>query len=134
MANIAQWNTIIHSIYDRSSKKMFKKHNAEMRNIAENFIDYSGFIQSTDNPVLALKKVYVHKEQKGMMAIDQKGTGKNLAQLRLYVYPDTDKKEIHVLKVNTKPTKSQQGQDITECLKLLEKEGLVSIRKSKKSS
>ena len=140
MTNVAQWNTIIHSIYDRSSKKMFKKHPAEMRNVVENFTDYLGFIQSTNNPVLALKKGYVHKEQKGMMAIDQKGTeenkstGKKLTQIRLYVYPDIGKKEIHVLKVNTKQTKGQQGNDIHDCLKLLEKEGLVSIRKSKKSS
>ena len=134
MTDIAKWNTVLYNTYERSSKKMWKKHKNAMNNVIENFTDYVGFIQSTGNPALALKKGYVHPEQKGMIAIDQKGIGKNLTQLRMYVFPDTNKKEIHVLKVNTKPTKSQQGKDINECLKLLEKEGLVSIRKSKKSS
>ena len=117
---------------------MLKKHPAEMEKVVENFIDYVNFVKSKDNPLLALNKGYIHKEQKGMIAIDQKGTDSNsrkkLTQMRLYIYPDMEKKEIHVLKVNIKSTKRQQGEDINECLKLLEKEGWVTIRKSKNPS
>ena len=48
----------------------------------------------------------------GVIAIDQKGKGKSLAQMRMYVYPDVDSKTIYLLVIGDK--KSQQS-DIRYC-------------------
>jgi hypothetical protein len=55
---------------------------------------------------------FIHPEPLGILAIDQKGGGANLAQFRLYVYPDEGRKVLHFLTIGDK---NSQKQDINDC-------------------
>jgi hypothetical protein len=56
---------------------------------------------------------FIHPEPLGILAIDQKGGGAgNLAQMRLYVYPDEDHKVLHLLTIGDK---NSQKKDIATC-------------------
>ncbi len=54
----------------------------------------------------------MHQEPLGAVATDQKGGGKNLAQTRLYVYPDTETEILHLI---TLGDKRSQKDDIATC-------------------
>jgi hypothetical protein len=54
----------------------------------------------------------MHHEPLGVVAIDQKGGGKSLAQTRLYVYPDTETETLYVI---TLGDKGSQKDDIATC-------------------
>lgn len=55
---------------------------------------------------------FIHPEPLGILAVDQKGGGANLAQLRLYVYPDDDKQVLNLLTIGDK---NSQNADIKTC-------------------
>jgi hypothetical protein len=55
---------------------------------------------------------FLHSEPEDVIAIDQKGHGRNLAETRLYVYPDTESETLYLLTVGDKPS---QGDDIENC-------------------
>ncbi len=66
-------------------------------------------LQEGANP-LNLPFGFIHREPRGVVAIDQKGGGKSLAQARLYVYLDRDTQTIHLI---TLGDKGSQRDDIT---------------------
>ena len=68
---------------------------------------------------------YIHHEPDGVIAIDQKGGGKALAETRLYVYPDTDTCTLYLLLLGDK---NSQKRDIQDC-----REFVASIRKLKEA-
>jgi hypothetical protein len=45
---------------------------------------------------------FIHIEQRGVIAIDQKGGGRDLAQTRLYVYLDRDSQVVHLITLGDK--------------------------------
>ena len=49
-----------------------------------------------------LKYGFIHREPKGIVAIDQKGGGPGLKQTRLYAYPDQTTQIIHVITIGDK--------------------------------
>jgi hypothetical protein len=69
---------------------------------------------------------FIHREPNGVVAIDQKGGGVALAQTRLYVYPDSDASQLHVIALGDK--KSQKA-DIQTC-----REYVASLRKAKEAA
>ena len=54
----------------------------------------------------------MHNEPLGVVAIDQKGGGRNLAETRLYVYADVTTETLHVI---TLGDKRSQKNDIATC-------------------
>ncbi len=59
----------------------------------------------------------MHSESHGVWAIDQKGGGKNLAETRLYIYPDSHVKILHLI---TFGDKSSQPEDVHFCTEYVE--------------
>lgn len=54
----------------------------------------------------------IHVEPRGVLALDQKGGGKNLAQTRLYLYPDPENETIFLITLGGKDT---QPDDLQLC-------------------
>ena len=54
---------------------------------------------------------FVHPEPNGVVSIDQKRGGLNLAQTRLYAYPD-ERKILYLITLGDKPS---QAKDIKSC-------------------
>ena len=52
---------------------------------------------------------FLHNEQAGVVAVDQKGGGPNLAETRLYTYADDDSKVIYLIAIGDK---SSQHSDV----------------------
>lgn len=64
---------------------------------------------------------FLHKEQKGIVAIDQSGSKNKLEETRMYVYPCNENKILLLLMINRKGNKKEQNKNINECIKLLKK-------------
>ena len=74
-------------------------------------------------PLQILKMhTFVHVEPQGIFAIAQgkKGSRGNLAETRLYVYPDTDQQTLHLLTIGTKDTQPDDIQFYKGCVDQLE--------------
>jgi hypothetical protein len=63
------------------------------------------------NPV-NIQAGFIHHEPEGIKALDQKGGKGNLMQSRLYIFPETGRKIMHVISIGTK---TDQSGDISEC-------------------
>src|SRR5262249_42670877 len=79
--------------------------------VLDNLDTYFKALEAGTNP-LQIKHGFMHQEPLGVVAIDQKGGGKDLAQTRLYVYPDTETETLFVI---TLGDKRSQKNDIATC-------------------
>ena len=72
------------------------------------------YVQSLQAGALPLVRAFgfIHSEPMGVIAIDQKGGGKSLAQTRLYVFPDVKTSVLYVVSLGDK--RSQRA-DIQFC-------------------
>ena len=103
--------------FARDKKRYFKKQKNELIATLNNLETYYRTLQKLGNP-LQVKAGFIHVEPNGIKAIDQSGSeevlGKKikLRQTRLYVYPETDTKILHLLKIGDK---NSQEDDIKLC-------------------
>lgn len=97
--------------YVRRHKRYVKNHPRELQAVLDNLDTYFKSLKAGVKP-LQIKHGFLHPEPLGVVAIDQKGGGKKLAQTRLYVYPDTDTETLYVITLGDK--RSQQD-DIRTC-------------------
>lgn len=65
----------------------------------------------------SLQAGYIHREPKGVIALDQKGAKGSPKQTRLYIYPDEDQKIIYLITIGDKRS---QKKDIQHCNKFVE--------------
>jgi hypothetical protein len=108
--------------YDRRHKRYVKNHPRELQAVLDNLDTYFKSLEAGVKP-LQISHGFMHHEPLGVVAIDQKGGGKSLAQTRLYVYPDTETETLHVI---TLGDKGSQKDDIATCrtfVQELRKEG-----------
>ena len=109
--------------FDRQSKWYEKKHSNELaavRNNLKTFFD--GLCIGGKIPNLMAAHRFLHREQAGVIAIDQKGGPKNLAQTRLYVYPDETTKTLYLITIGDK---NNQPDDVQ-----FSKEFVLSLREA----
>lgn len=97
--------------YEGRQKRFEKKHPRELQAVLDNLDTYFQSLEAGVNP-LQIKHGFLHTEAMGVVAIDQKGGGKALAQTRLYVYPDTDTETLYLITLGDKPS---QKEDIKSC-------------------
>lgn len=105
------WKLVPTADYERRHKRYAKDHPRELQAVLDNLDTYFRSLEAGINP-LQIKHGFMHSEPLGVVAIDQKGGGKNLAQTRLYVYPDSDTETLHVI---TLGDKRSQKHDIDAC-------------------
>ncbi len=92
--------------FDRSYRRYEKKHPRELKAVLTNLNRVQKVLRDGANPQ-KLPFGFIHIEQRGVIAIDQKGGGKNLAQTRLYIYIDRIDQTIHLITIGDKS--SQPG-------------------------
>jgi hypothetical protein len=106
------WKLETSEEYQRRHKRYEKDHPRELQAVLDNLDTYFKSLEEGVKP-LQIKHGFLHNEPLGVVAIDQRGGGKNLAQTRLYVYPDTETEVLHVITLGDK--RSQKKEDIPTC-------------------
>ncbi len=111
--------------FARRQKYYEKKHSRELQAVLAN-LDF--YVASLNNGVLPhqIKSGFIHTEGQGVVAIDQKGQGKNLAQARLYVYAELETETLHIV---TLGDKRSQRDDLRTCRNYVE-----SLRKAREQA
>jgi hypothetical protein len=97
--------------YSKSLKWFVKKRPREARAVLDNLDTFFNALNAGARPQ-QIKAGFVHPEPCGVLAFDQKGGGPNLAQTRLYVYPNATTEILHLI---TLGDKSSQRDDIRRC-------------------
>ena len=95
--------------FGRRVKRFAKDHPRELTAVSDNLNKLQKSLREGANP-LKLPLGCIHREQRGVLAIDQKGGGKNLSQTRLYVYLDREKQEIHMITLGDKNSQKRGHQ------------------------
>lgn len=105
--------------FQRIYKKYQKKRPNELLAVMDNLDTYCEALDKVKNH-LNVKAGFIHKERKGIIAIDQKGGGRKqkLRQTRLYIFVNNDTKILYVL---TLGDKNSQKNDIVYCRSMVEK-------------
>lgn len=107
----SMWNLEASDEYQRKHKWFEKKRPRELRAVLDNLDTYLKALCAGAKPA-QIKFGFIHIEPNGILAIDQKGGGPNLAQTRLYVFPDTERRILHLFTLGGKAT---QAVDIQTC-------------------
>jgi hypothetical protein len=104
--------TIQHSDeFDRRHKRFRKKRPRELAAVLDNLDTVIAALnEGAKSP--QIKFGFIHPEPLGLLAIDQKGGGKNLAETRLYILADDSAGVVYAITVGDK--QSQAG-DIEFC-------------------
>lgn len=97
-------------------KKYQKNHSGETIAVLNNLDTFHNNLNAKMKPSL-IHAGFIHREQKGVIALDQKGAEGSPKQIRLYIYPDEGQKIIYLITVGDK--RSQQT-DIKYCNKFVE--------------
>jgi len=105
------WKLRMSDFFEARFKRFQKKHAEEAKAILNNLDTYFRTLCSGANPV-NIQAGSIHHEPDGIKAIDQKGGKGKLMQSRLYVFPETDARVLHVISIGTK---TDQSGDISEC-------------------
>src|SRR6266498_1699827 len=105
------WKTFSTSEYQTRLKRYVKNRPRELQAVLDNLDTYFGALQAGVKP-LQIKHGFMHDEGKGVVAIDQKGGGKSLAQTRLYVFLDVNAEILYLFTLGDK--KSQKA-DVKTC-------------------
>ena len=97
--------------YEKRKKHYEKKHRRELMAVLDNLDTYHKTLNNGVKPKQAVFG-FTHAEPCDVVAIDQKGGGGNLAQARLYVFPDAIRKVLYLI---TLGDKKSQRDDIALC-------------------
>jgi hypothetical protein len=97
--------------YERRHKRYTKDHPRELAAVLDNLDTFLRALQAGAK-VQQARFGFIHPEPHGVLAVDQKGGGKALAQTRLYVYPDPDTETLHLIILGDKRS---QREDIKTC-------------------
>lgn len=105
--------------FETKYKRYEKKRHDELQAVMVNLDRYVRALQ-LGTPIQQIKAGFIHKEPKGIKALDQKGGGRKvkLQETRLYIFPYMDEKTIYLLTIGNK---NSQDNDIQFCKKQVEK-------------
>lgn len=103
--------------YERVSAEYRQKHPGLADAIFANLNIYFSDLCALDNP-LKIHRGFIHPEFRGLVALRQRVRGKtSLRESRLYVYPETGTKCLHLITIGNK---DEQKQDLVFCRKFLD--------------
>ena len=110
------WTLVKTDEYERRHKRFEKKRPRELAAVLDNLDTFFTALKAGAKPQ-QIRLGCIHAEPHGVLALDQKGGGKNLAQTRLYIYPDSDSEVVYVITLGGKDT---QAEDIKLCGEFVE--------------
>jgi hypothetical protein len=97
--------------YDRQFKWYQKKRQEELEATLVNLARFFGSLREGGKPQhLTAAFRFLHPEQAGVIAVDQKGGARNLAETRLYTYPDETTETLYLITIGNKNTQSDDVQ------------------------
>lgn len=105
------WSLQTTERWEKDKEWYVKKRPAELAAVLRNLDRYMQMLEAAPNP-LAVSGGFLHPESMGILAVDQKGCGKNLQQTRLYVFAKIETKTVHLLTIGDK---ASQAKDIQFC-------------------
>lgn len=97
--------------YARDHRRYEKKRPRELVAVTDNLDTFFETLKGGAK-LPQIKFGFIHPEPQGVLAIDQKGGGKSLAQTRLYIFPDPKTQVIHLIALGDK---GSQSQDLQTC-------------------
>jgi predicted hotdog family 3-hydroxylacyl-ACP dehydratase len=102
------WALVPSDQFDRDKRFYDKKHPRELAAVLHNAGRYLKLLNASKNS-RSVQAGFLHTEQKGVIAVDQKGGGQALQQTRLYTYADDQKKDLHLITIGNK---NEQSSDV----------------------
>lgn len=112
-----EWQIVPTEEYEDAFAKYNKDRPNELASVVANLAKYQETLKLLGHPQQITGK-YVHREPKGVKALDESGSGfNNLQVTRLYIYPDAKTKIIHLLIIGSKKS---QKKDVKFCEKFVE--------------
>jgi hypothetical protein len=107
------WTATETESYQIRQRRYVKKRPRELAAVLDNLDTFFRALSEGVKPTQAKASFgFIHKENLGVVSIDQRGGGPNLAQTRLYVYPDEKKEVLYLI---TLGDKASQRDDISTC-------------------
>lgn len=97
--------------FQRQLRWFEKKRPRELAAVLVNLQTYLTALNAGSQP-LQIGYRFIHPEGHGVVAIDQKGGGKSLAETRLYAYPDAVERILYLLTIGDK---NSQRADVLQC-------------------
>jgi hypothetical protein len=97
--------------YERRLKRYQKKRPRETKFVHDKFDSFMAALNAGARPE-DVQTGFVHPEPGGVLAITEKGAGRNAIPLRLYIYPDNTN---HIMYVITLGDKQSQSDDLLFC-------------------
>ena len=107
------WKINLSEKCERRLKEYSKKHRNEFVAVSDNFVSYYKTLESGIKPPL-ITGGFIHKEPKGIIAIDQKGGKGKLKQTRLYIYPNDMTNTLHLITLGDKHSQIEDIKDSVE--------------------
>ena len=107
------WRLQPEAEYEKRVNKWPNKHRRELKAMHDNLDTVLGAL----NQGAKLEHInfgFIHREPRGVLAIDQKGGGAGLKQTRLYVYPDTATEIVHLVTIGDKSSQQADIKHATE--------------------
>lgn len=105
---------------EKRQSKLARGHEALIANVLANFGSYLRALELGTHPEQAKRLFpFVHDEKRGLVAIDQRPP-KGGFQIRLYVFPQTGPRTVHVIAIGDK---SSQEDDIRYCHRYIKEIG-----------
>lgn len=105
------WQLVPTEEFGRRLRRHVKKHPREAKFTLDNLDTFKRTLDAGTHSQ-QIRLTYVHPEPGGVLAITERGAGKNAIPLRLYVYPDNESRILHLL---TLGDKASQHEDILSC-------------------
>lgn len=105
------WNVEPTDEFERRLRRFEKKNASELAATLANLQRYLDALNEGGKPEI-IQFGFIHRQPQGVVAIDQKGGGKNLKQTRLYSYAWVDQKNLFLI---TLGDKNSQAADLKVC-------------------
>jgi hypothetical protein len=112
------WNIVPSEQFERDRKFYEKKHKRELVAVLHNLGRYLEQLNQSKS-ARAVQAGFLHSEQKGVIAIDQKGGGQGLQETRLYTYAEQELKELHLITIGNKNTQSNDVKLASDFVEIL---------------
>ena len=125
------WESQPTDVFKRKLEWYTKKRPKELEWALRNLNTYLGQLDEGVNPLQIVKLRFVHNEHNGIYAVDQKGGPKNLAEIRLYLFPHVPSKTLHLLTIGDK---NSQSRDINDCRAMVKEINTSEEKRNERAS
>ena len=99
--------------YERDLRWYQKKRPRELGAVLNNLQRYLNQLNAAPNAA-SIMAGYLHPEQNGVVAVDQKGGGGNLQETRLYMFADDQNKVLHLITIGNKDSQHDDVRQSSE--------------------